>query len=130
LRPAKTIKVSGASSVLEQMLSWCPNSTLHCIPLMHPSQYYLLKISFDSSLSRVNINISPYAAPHGLSEFRFLIECSGALPLYPESSVWWTKKVGINRENGEENRRHETFPYNKFKLPWTKFKLPPNPSHL
>jgi hypothetical protein len=40
LRPANSIKVfRGFRRSLEQMLSWYPNSTLHCMPLMQTSQY-------------------------------------------------------------------------------------------
>jgi hypothetical protein len=43
------------------MLSWCPNCTLHCMPLMQPSQYWHKNFAL-SSLQHIKIKISPYAA--------------------------------------------------------------------
>jgi hypothetical protein len=61
------------------MMSWYPNSTLHCMPLMQPTQYWYQNFVL-SSLPHIKIKISPHAA---LPKFNIWIRSSNWVQLNP-----------------------------------------------
>jgi hypothetical protein len=93
------------SSVLEQILSWYPNSTLYCMPLMQPCQHQ----NFRPKVALPPISISKFlqsaALPRLISKFKIAHErirpCSTSHPTFSTSKrLTFTKPIFARRTSG------------------------------